>query len=466
MLMSSFDPLPDESRRRLLRAGVAVAATTAISLPILRACQPPPPAQTVWQNWSGSQTSRPAAWLKPRDEAELAHKLQTVRGNIRVTGAGHSFSALCKTSDTLVSIDGLKGVISHDPETQQATIWAGSRLHDLGGPLWQIGQGLINQGDVDVQSLAGACGTSTHGTGSALGSLSAQVRGVRLMTPEGHVIEADASRDSEVFQAAATSLGALGIVTQIRMQNRKAYSLFEHEFLEPLDTVLGKLDSYARDNRHAEFWVFFESDQAIVKLLNETDSEPTPEPLLELPVSSVLDLTSRIAHGIDGMDGPMQKLLIALHSEVRRSGRSYKIFPSARESRFNEMEYEIPVAQGPECLREIIATVRKSGLRTLFPVEYRLVAADDVWLSPFQGRDSASISVHQHVSTDYRPLFNLVEPIFWKYGGRPHWGKLHSLGARQLAALYPYWDDFQSVRTRLDPGGRMLNDHLRRLLLA
>ncbi len=464
--MPPIDAPPDKSRRRLLRAGVAVAATSAISLPVIRACQPQPAQPTTWQNWSGSQSSRPAAWLRPRDEAELARQLGTARGHIRVTGASHSFSALCKTSDTLVSIDGLKGVISHDPEALQATVWAGSRLRDLGEPLWQVGQGLINQGDVDVQSLAGACGTSTHGTGSRLGSLSAQVRGVHLMTPDGELIEANADRDSEVFRASATSLGALGIATRIRLQNRKAYSLSEHEFLAPLDTVLGELDSYARDNRHAEFWAFFESDQAIVKLLNETDSEPTPEPLIELPVSSVLDLTSRIAHGIEGMDGPMQKLLVALHSEVRRSGRSYRIFPSVRESRFNEMEYEIPVAQGPECLREIIATVRKSGLRTLFPVEYRLVAADDVWLSPFQGRDSASISVHQHASTDYRPLFNLVEPIFWKYGGRPHWGKLHSLGARQLAALYPHWDDFQRVRARLDPRGRMLNEHLRRLLLT
>lgn len=463
--MSSPDSLPDNSRRRLLKAGLAVTATTALSLPMLQACRPVPDAR-AWRNWSGSQASRPAAWLQPQDESELVRQLQAVRGNIRVTGAGHSFSALCKTSDTLVSIDQLRGVVSHDPATLQATVWAGTRLHELGEPLWQAGQGLVNQGDVDVQSLAGACGTSTHGTGSTLGSLSAQVRGVRLVTPAGDVITADAGRDREVFQAAATSLGALGIVTQIRLQNRRAYSLREHEFLAPLDSVLGKLDSYARDNRHAEFWAFFDNDTAIVKLLNETDDEPTPEPLLTLPVSSVLDLTSRIAHGIEGMDGPMQKLLTALHSEVRRSGRSYRIFPSARESRFNEMEYEVPVAQGPECLQEILATVRKSGLRTLFPVEYRLVAADEVWLSPFQGRDSASISVHQHVSADYRPLFSLVEPIFWKYGGRPHWGKLHTLDARRLAALYPHWDDFRQVRSRLDPGGRMLNAHLRRLLLA
>jgi FAD/FMN-containing dehydrogenase len=129
------------------------------------------------------------------------------------------------------------------------------------------------------------------------------------------------------------------------------------------------------------------------------------------------------------------------------------------------MEYELPLARGLECVEEVLTTVQRSSLRTLFPLEYRTVAADEAWLSPFYGRDSASISIHQHVCTDYRPLFNLVEPIFWKYGGRPHWGKLHSLDAVRLAELYPRWDDARRVRERLDPQGRMLNAHLRTLLV-
>ena len=148
-----------------------------------------------------------------------------------------------------------------------------------------------------------------------------------------------------------------------------------------------------------------------------------------------------------------------------RVGRSYDIFPSQRDSRFNEMEYEIPAERGAECLQEIIATVRRSEVRTLFPLEYRYVAADECWLSPFYQRATCAISVHQHVSVDYRPLFDLVEPIFWKYEGRPHWGKLHSLDARRLALLYPRWEDFQKVRARLDPKGKMLNAHLRKVLV-
>ena len=229
--------------------------------------------------------------------------------------------------------------------------------------------------------------------------------------------------------------------------------------------MLSCFEGLARDNRHAEFWAFFRTDKAVVKVLNESTEPPTPQPRFNLPVDRVLDITSRIAHGVAGADALMQWLLTALHSEVRRVGRSHQVFPSPRASRFNEMEYELPLARGLECVEEVLTTVQRSSLRTLFPLECRTVAADEAWLSPFYGRDSASISIHQHVCTDYRPLFNLVEPIFWKYGGRPHWGKLHSLDAVRLAELYPRWDDARRVREQLDPQGRMLNDHLRTLLV-
>jgi len=459
--------VPDPRRRRLLKAGLAAGATA--SLPLLPGCSAPAepkPGDAAWQNWSGGQKSKPKQWLNPRDESELIAQMRSAPASMRVTGASHSFSALCNTDDTLFSLDQLRGVVRHDPATLQATLWAGTRLRDIGEPLWQLGQAFTNQGDVNPQSIGGACGTSTHGTGATLGSFSSMVRGVRLVTADGEVIEANADQDAEVFHAATTSLGALGIVTQLTLQNRSAYKLQEKEWMEPLDTVLGKIDSYVKDNRHFEFWCFFEAEGAIVKTLNETTAEDTPKPSFELPVDHILDLTSKIADSVPGMDGPMQRFLTAMYSPVQRVGRAFEIFPSARNSRFNEMEYELPAEKGPECLKEILETVKKSEVRTLFPLEYRYVAADDCWLSPMQGRATASISVHQHHSVDYRPLFDLVEPIFWKYGGRPHWGKLHTLDAKRLAPLYPHWDDYQKVRARLDPKGRMLNEHLKKVLQA
>jgi FAD-linked oxidoreductase len=452
-------------RRTFLKAGLAAAG--GFAAPSLLGCserRPPGAASGTWSNWSGGQVSKPRERLAPRDEADLIAGLRSARGSVRVTGASHSFSALCKTDDTLLTLDDLSGIVSHDAQKLQATVWAGTRVRNLGEPLWQIGQGLVNQGDIDPQSLGGACGTSTHGTGVALGSFSSTVRGVRLVTADGEVVEATPESEAEVFHAACTSLGALGILTQITLQNRPAYKLREREFIEDVRTVLDKIEAYMAKNRHFEFWAFYQTDGAIVKLLNETDDAPTPPQWLSLPVDTAVWAACEIAHGMPYLDGRMQWLLTKLHTDTDRVGRSFEIFPSARDVRFNEMEYELPAEKGPECVLEILETVRTSGLNTLFPVEYRTVAADDAWLSPFYERASASISIHQYHEVDYRPLFSVVEPIFWKHGGRPHWGKLHTLTARELAELYPKWDDFQRVRRRIDPQGRFLNSHLRTVL--
>jgi FAD/FMN-containing dehydrogenase len=132
-----------------------------------------------------------------------------------------------------------------------------------------------------------------------------------------------------------------------------------------------------------------------------------------------------------------------------------------RDVRFNEMEYEVPAEAGPACLREVLKTIREQNLNSFIPLEFRYVKGDDIPLSMFSSRDSCAISVHQHYTMDYHNFFAQVEPIFWKYEGRPHWGKLHTLNVHQLSKLYPRMKEFLDARAALDPGGKFLNGHLR-----
>ncbi len=460
------------SRRALLQAAGAAALVGAglagSGCETTEESPSRPRADGSWTNWSGSQTARPRTWLIPANEPDLANEIRRATGPVRVVGAGHSFSPVVTTDDTLVSLDDLSGIVEDDRTTQQATIWAGTRLHALGEPLWERGQAFVNQGDIDKQSLGGAVGTSTHGTGVTLGSFSSAVRGIRLVTADGEVVECSPTRDPDVFHAACTSMGTLGVITQLRMQNRRPYALREHVYTAPLAAVLRDHDRLIAEHRHFEFWAFYAADDALVKTLDEepADALPSEPPAIPLPVDLVLRSASEIAHGVPALAGSMQQLLAALSPDETRVDRSYRIYPSPRSTRFNEMEYELPLAHGPECLREILDTVAQAGVTTLFPLEYRTVAADDCWLSPFYGRASVSISIHQYYKADYRALFDLIEPIFRRHDGRPHWGKLHTATAEDLAKLYPRWDDFHAVRRRLDPKGKLVNPHLRRCFEA
>ena len=177
-------------------------------------------------------------------------------------------------------------------------------------------------------------------------------------------------------------------------------------------------------------------------------------------------LCSELTRLLPSTNPYLQKLLGVFVKPTCFVDWSSQIFPTPRNTRFNEMEYQIPVELGLQCLEEVLHCLRQHRVPMFFPIEFRYVKADDIWLSPFYQRDSVSISIHQFYKQDYHVIFNLIEPIFQKYQGRPHWGKLHSMHAASLRDLYPKWPEFIALRQQLDPQQKWLNPYLKQLFLA
>ena len=418
----------------------------------------------AWENWSGAQKSIPKSFIQPKNLEQLMEVVQS-QPKIRMVGAGHSFSPLAKTTDTLVSLDHLKGILDIDVERCQSTVQAGTRLFDLGEKLASFDQALINQGDIDRQSLAGSIATGTHGTGLELPCLSALVTGFELLTAQGELIQCSAEQNSEIFQAGRVSLGSLGVLTHVQLQNRPMYKLKEQTRLCPLKEVMQNIQQWQYEHRHIEFWAFSHADQVILKTLDETEDNLQPRKEQCLDDDVLLKFCAELTRFFPPLNPWLQKLLGVFVKPSMSVDWSSRIFPSARNTKFNEMEYQIPLQHGMNCLEEILHTLRRHKVPMFFPLEYRLVRGDDIWLSPFYQQDSASISVHQFYKQDYQVIFKLVEPIFLKYGGRPHWGKLHSLNARQLQNVYPKWQDFLNIRQDLDPQQKWLSPELQQLLI-
>ena len=421
-----------------------------------------------WSNWSGGQTCQPAGRYDIGSEEELTSLLRNTLGPIRPVGSGHSFSPLVPTDGHLVVIDQLNGILDSDSANNQVTLGAGSRLGDLGAQLDAIGQGMINLPDIDRQTVAGAIATGTHGTGVTLQALSSFITSLRLVTPNGNVMDIDSS-DEDLLHAARVNLGALGIVTQVTMQNREAYKLKKREWAAPTEDILANFDELAASHRHFEIFPLVYSDYSLVLSIDETD-EPIGE--VELDAEPTSDASIAESLGLSENPTPAERLRQsnATASRIQPSESvdvSHKILSNVRNSRFNEMEYSVPAEVGAECLREILKTIYDQAIDVNFVLEYRYVGADDDWLSmAYGGHPHATISIHRAASEDYRPYFNVIEPIFWKYGGRPHWGKVHSLTHLELTKLYPRFKDFMELRRELDPQGRMLNPHLRALFNA
>jgi FAD-linked oxidoreductase len=445
------------NRRRFLAHGALLGLFAAASSRVAGAR----PATIPWRNWSGNVIAHPRARFVARDEDDLVRFLRETKGAVRPVGSGHSFSPLVPTHGDLIVIDRIRGLLSRDDANLTATFGAGVTLAETGPLLDAVGQAMFNLPDVDRQTLAGAIATATHGTGLHLPCLSAYVKSLRLITPSGDILDIDADSDRDLLSAARVNLGALGVVTRITMQNRRAYRLKQRTWVERTDDILDRFDELAAAHRHFEIFPLTHSDYSIALCTDET-TEPVNNPLSQEQAAFEY-LTSLL----DIPPAERKPLIDAMAKEIEPEERvdaSYRILSTIRVNRFNEMEYSAPLHAGAECLREILRAILERQIDVVAPLEYRYVAPDDAWLSMNSGEEArVAISVHRVGSRDYRPYFELIEPIFWKHGARPHWGKVHSLGAADLHRLYPDFQRFLDVRARLDPRDRMLNAHLANL---
>jgi FAD/FMN-containing dehydrogenase len=386
----------------------------------------------TWSSWAGAVHCAPRRIARPTSEAEIAGAVRRAGSDgdgVRVVGTGHSSMPLCATEGVLVSLDDWQGLEGCDRARRHADVRAGTKLSRLSALLLEQGLALENLGDVDVQSVGGALGTGTHGTGRTLQNLSARVLALRLVLASGDVVECDAACDPDLLRAARVSLGALGIVSCARLALLPAYRLHERVWQAPIEELLPEVAQRVDATRHFEFFWFPKPDRAEVKTLQPTDADPA---------------------SVAGRKG-------------ERIGWSGEILPSVRELEFHEMEYAVPEAAGLDCFRAVRERMRAKHPDVVWPVEYRTLAPDDAWLSPAHGRATVTISVHQDGRLPFRDFFADVEPILRGAGGRPHWGKIHTCSREDLRARYPLWDRFVETRRRLDPRGRFLNAHLREL---
>jgi len=276
---------------------------------------------------------------------------------IRVAGSGHSFTPLCETTGTLISLDGLSGIVEADARAERATIWAGSKLYALGAPLLEAGLALENMGDIDRQALGGAVGTGTHGTGPTLGSFSTQVVGLRLVVADGTLLDCSADQEPEVFAAARLSLGALGIISRVTLRVLPAYRLHERTWPAPYGECVEQMSRLIAENRHFEFFWSPADDACAIKTLNPTDA----------PIGEIAPAIAA--------PGRLPRYLGA-----ERVDWSYRIFPSERTRLFNEMEFAVPAESGQDCLYEIRDLMRTRHPDVLWPIEYRTLAADSISL--------------------------------------------------------------------------------------
>ena len=413
----------------------------------------------TWRNWAGNQKASPLSIDTPRDVGELAALVASAADlgqKVKAVGSGHSFTSAAATNGRMVGLENLRGILHIDRASSQVTVGAGTRLSDLNTLLHAEGLALANLGDIAYQTVAGAISTSTHGTGKALTGLAGQVVAMKLINGQGQIIECSKSVNSQIFDVARVSVGALGIITEYTLQAVPSFRLRALEQPTRLDDVLDNVHDLASAHDHFEFFWIPHTKWALTKRNNRTEDELQPLPRVKGWIEKTF--MENYAFGALCRVGRARPSLIprlatALPSSGSREyvDQSFKIFASPRIVRFYEMEHALPVEALVPALKEIRAMVDRKGYLLNFPVEVRFTKGDDVPLSTAYGRDSAYIAVHVYKGMECEPFFRDVEDILRSYDARPHWGKMHYRDAEELSKLYPRWDEFIALRNQLDP---------------
>ena len=209
----------------------------------------------TWHNWAGNVTATPRRVAAPGSALEVADEVAKAGSDglsIRMAGTGHSFTPAVSTDGVLLRPDRLTAVRSIDKEAGLVTVEAGCPLRVLNAELYAHGLSLTNMGDIQVQTVAGATQTGTHGTGRASGGMAAQIAALELVLADGGVVTCSADDRPDLFAAARVGLGALGLVTAVTFRVEPTFLLHARE--EPMrwSEVISRLPELVSENEHFE----------------------------------------------------------------------------------------------------------------------------------------------------------------------------------------------------------------------
>ncbi len=425
-----------------------------------------------WVNWAGNVTAKPEYHHTPKNLQEIQELVDSCRirgASLRVTGAAHSFSAVAQPDNDAMTLHNLRGLISYDTEAMEARLWGGTYLYEAAPLLEAVGMGFENMGDVQVQTIAGAVSTGTHGTGLTLGSLSNQVVAWTWIDGSGKINHHRRAND-DLSKALSLSLGLLGVIVDVTLKTVPLYSLQVESIRLPFNEALAEWSAELKMNRHLE-WFYFPGTTTVqvkktnmVPLVRRSKRAKTMNVIKDGLIETVaFKAISEVCRIKPNLSRKMTALSASSAPTGVKTGIYHEILPSPRHVKFTETEYALPLTKFEEVIEEIHAFMLAHPFYVHFPIECRVTMGENAFLSPTEGRETVFLAFHMYKGMDDQPYFKWVHKLMKKYGGKPHFGKVNNLTAESIKLLYPEIKRFMAVREIYDPSEVFMSNYMKRL---
>lgn len=468
----------------------------------------------IWHNWSGNFSSRPELFFKPKTRAQLVSIVKKAIKNqkrIRVQGASRSFSAVVYSDDYLVSLENYNQIIQIDCINHTVTCQAGILLGDLFSILKKHGLSFSNCGVIDKMTLAGAISTGTHGSGISHSILSSRILSLEIITGKAEILTLDKS-NSDVFNAACVSIGALGILCEIKMQLEPLFYLQSKEYSMDFLEMLGRMKSMALKSEYIKFWWFPHTSKVHVFEIDRINKEEVQQnnssffnPIQFIVYKSLDRITGplfKMTHHIAGLTkwinrlsrmiffsnrirtGPATDILVvdeavpmivsefALPFDGKPNSQSFASDQDSIAGCINRRRKKNPDQKdhnkaiqndiAARALYDFRKRLCDEKLTLHFPVDIRFAASDDLWLSACYKQRSVYIGmcVRQYNKEKTPRIMELFQNVMLEYGARPHWGKLSGMLYVDFVKAFPKWIDFLKIKKNFDPDNVFSNHYL------
>jgi xylitol oxidase len=414
------------------------------------------------RNWAGNHAYGARAIHTPTSVEELQAVVRS-SATLRPLGSRHSFNDIADTGGDLVSWTRMPRVFELDRAARRVTVDGGVRYGDLCGPLEAEGFALSNLASLPHISVAGACATATHGSGDRNGNLATAVAALEVVTADGEIVAFDREGDPASFNGAVVSLGALGVVTRLTLELQPTFQVrqdvYEHlpfeRAVEHFDAITASADSVSLFTD----WRGPVIDQVWRKRRVQDEAMAEPEPEFH-----GARLATAAIHPIRGLPAE------ACTEQLGVAGPWHERLPHFRmdhtPSSGDELQSEYVVARhhAAEALQAMDA-MRDRFAALVQVSEVRTIAADDLWLSTANGRDS--VAIHFTWLSDWdgvRAVLPAIEAALAPYEPRPHWGKVFTMPGERVRASYDRLSEFLSLAATHDPNGKFRNAYLDRTI--
>ena len=425
----------------------------------------PPPMSTAkpLQNWAKNLTYSTNKVAYPTStEAVQAMVKKTTK--IRGLGSRHSFNAIADSQHQQICPKEMKSQIELNETAKTITVDAGLRYGDFCEELHEKGYALHNLASLPHISVAGACATSTHGSGVNNGSLATAVRAFELVKANGEVVQISRATDEALFNGAIVGLGGLGIITKLTLDVLPTFQMQQVVYQDmPMaalathfETVMSSAYSVSlftdwKNKNVNEVWIKSRIDAKEVV----TGEEYFGGKLADRDLHPVITQSAESCTEQMGVEGAWYQRLPHF-----KMGFTPSSGDELQAEFFVSLENGYAAMAAVEQLHEKISP-------HLFISEIRTIAADNFWMSPCYKK--ACVAIHFTFKPHKEAVYQLIpqiEAALAPFGVRPHWGKLFTLAPAVLQSRIERLGDFKDLLREFDPSQKFVNAFLQKNILS